>query len=69
MAILVWAMVHYTRPDDLNAARVQERFQFLAEVRAAEAKLTSEYAWRDREKGLVILPIERAKELTLAGMA
>jgi Zn-dependent protease with chaperone function len=65
MAILVWAMVHYTRPDDLSAARVQERFQFLAEVRAAEAKLTSEYAWRDKEKGLVILPIERAMELTL----
>jgi len=65
MAILVWAMVHYTRPVDLTAARVQERFQFLAEVRAAEAKITSAYSWRDREKGLVILPIERAMELTL----
>jgi hypothetical protein len=65
MAILVWAMIHYTRPDDLSAARVRERLQFRDEVRAAEAKVTSQYAWRDKEKGLVILPLERAMELTL----
>jgi hypothetical protein len=65
MVILVWAMYHYTRPDDLNAARVQERYRFLDEVRAADAQLQGRYAWRDRDKGLVILPIERALELTL----
>jgi hypothetical protein len=65
MVILIWAMNHYTRPDDLNAARVQERYRFLEEVRAADAQLQGQYAWRDRDKGLVILPIERALELTL----
>jgi len=64
-AVLVWAMYHYTRPEDLTAARVLERYQFLEEVRASEAKALTQYAWRDREKGLVILPIERALELTL----
>jgi len=65
MAILIWAMYHYTRPDDLDAARVQERYRLLEEVRAADAQLQGHYAWRDRDKGLVILPIERALELTL----
>lgn len=65
MAVLVWAMYHYTRPEDLNAARVQERYQFLEQVQAAEVQAVSQYAWRDRDKGLVILPIERALELTL----
>jgi hypothetical protein len=65
MAVLIWTMYHYTRADDLNAARVQERYRFLEEVQAAEAQATSQYAWRDRAKGLVILPIERALELTL----
>jgi hypothetical protein len=65
MVVLIWAMYRYTRPEDLTATRVKERFQFLQEVRAAEAKATTEYAWRDRGKGLVILPVERALELTL----
>jgi hypothetical protein len=65
MAVLIWAMDHYTRPEDLDAARVLERDQFLEEVQAAEAQAVSQYAWRDRDKGLVILPIERALELTL----
>lgn len=65
MAVLIWAMNHYTRPEDLAAARVQERYRFLEEVRAAEAQMVSQYAWRDRDKGLVILPVERAIELTL----
>lgn len=65
MALLVWAMYHYTRPEDLNAARVLERYQFLEQVQAAESQAVSQYAWRDRDKGLVILPIERALELTL----
>jgi hypothetical protein len=65
MAVLIWAMYHYTRPEDLDAARVQERYRFLEETRATDAQLLSQYAWRDRDKGLVILPLERALELTL----
>jgi hypothetical protein len=65
MLVLIWAMYHYTRPDTLDAARVRERRQFLEEIRTAESQAVSQYAWRDRDKGLVILPIERALELTL----
>jgi hypothetical protein len=65
MVILIWAMYHYTQPDALDAARVRERLQFLEEVRATEAQAVGQYSWRDRDKGLVILPIERALELTL----
>lgn len=65
MAILLWAMYHYTRPEDLTAARVRERLQFLQEVQAADAAAVNHYGWRDRAKGLVILPVERAMELTL----
>jgi hypothetical protein len=65
MLVLIWAMYHYTRPEALNAARVRERFQFLQEIRSAESQAVSQYTWRDRNKGLVILPIERAIELTL----
>ena len=65
MAVLIWVMYRYTRPEDLNAARVLERYRFLEEVLTSEAKATTEYAWRDRSKGLVILPVERALELSL----
>ena len=65
MFVLIWAMYHYTRAEDLNAARVLERYRFLEEVRASEAQAINQYAWRDRTKGLVILPIDRALELAL----
>ncbi len=65
MVILIWTMYHYMRPEDLNAARVQERRQFLQDIKATEAQQLNHYAWRDRDKGLVILPIDRALELTL----
>jgi hypothetical protein len=65
MAVLVWAMYHYTRPEPLAAIRARERAQFLQEVRATEAKALSEYAWQDQAKGFVRLPLARALELTL----
>jgi hypothetical protein len=65
MALLVWAMYHFTRPDPLGADRAQERRQFLNEAREADAKALRDYAWIDQSKGLVRLPMERAIELTL----
>jgi hypothetical protein len=64
MALLVFAMYHYTRPEPLGADRRQERRQFLTETREADAALDS-FAWVDQSKGFVRLPIERAMELTL----
>lgn len=65
MALLVTVMLRSTRPEDLTAARARERFQFRAEVLAAEAQTIGRYAWQDQAKGLVRIPIERAMELVV----
>ncbi len=65
MAVLVGALYRYALPQPIAAARAQERYQFLAEQKAAEAKLLTEYAWQDPAKGIVRLPLQRALELTL----
>ena len=65
VALLVLAMRHYTRPAPVGANRVEERFKFLQDQRAADAKALNEYDWTDKEKGIVRLPVQRAMELTL----
>jgi hypothetical protein len=65
MALLLWAMQHYTRPDPLGADRVQERRQFLSETQTADAQALRDYAWIDQSKGFVRIPLERALELTV----
>ena len=65
VALLVLAMRHYTQPAPVGANRVQERYKFSQEQRAADAKALSEYDWQDKDKGIVRLPIQRAVELTL----
>ena len=41
------------------------RAQRLADLRAREQKQATSYAWIDRPKGVVQLPIDRAMELTV----
>ena len=65
VAMLVLAMRHYTRPEPVGANRVEERYKFLQDQRAADAKALNEYDWIDKEKGIVRLPVQRAVELTL----
>src|SRR2546425_8876558 len=65
VALLLLAMRHYTQPAPVGANRVEERYKFLHEQRAAEAKALSEYEWQDKDKGIVRLPVQRAVELTL----
>ena len=65
MVLLVWALIRMTRPEDLAAARARERFQFLQEVRQSEAQAVANYGWVDKEKGIVIVPIDRSVELVL----
>lgn len=62
---LVYTMYHYTRPAPVGQARIEERRKALAEIRQAEAKGLNEYGWVDQSKGIVSLPIARAKELML----
>jgi hypothetical protein len=65
MAVLVGALYRYALPEPIAAARAKERYRFLAEQKAADAKATTEYAWQDRAKEIVRLPVARALELTL----
>jgi hypothetical protein len=66
VAVLVWAMRHYTTPPALTAERAALRAQNLAELRAANAVAMESYGWLDPGKGIVQLPVERAMELTAA---
>jgi len=43
----------------------EQRKTALAELRANEAKVATGYAWADKSKGVVQLPLDRAIELTL----
>ena len=60
VALLVWAMRHYTQPPSLGAARAAERAKALAELRAAEAEALDTTGWVDPTKGIVRLRIEDA---------
>ena len=65
VAMLVLAMRHYTQPAPVGANRVEERYKFLQDQRATDAKALSEYDWIDKDKGVVRLPVQRALELAL----
>ena len=60
VALLVWAMRHYTTPEPLNANRAAERAKALVELRAAEADALKNPGWVDQGKGIVRLPIADA---------
>ena len=66
VAGLVWAMVHYTAPPPLGTDRAAERKKFLLEMRAADTEALNSYAWLDKNKGIVRLPIEEAMKLVEA---
>ncbi|MBM3843776.1 MAG: hypothetical protein FJ397_11045 [Verrucomicrobia bacterium] len=46
-------------------ATAEARRKALTELRAAEATQATSYAWIDKDKGVVQLPLERAMELTV----
>jgi hypothetical protein len=62
----VKVMRNYTATPDLTAARAAERAKNLKELRAEENKMLTEYAWQNKDKGFVRVPVDRAIELTLA---
>ena len=65
VALLVLAMRHYSQPAPVGIDRVEERYRFLHEQRASDAKALNEYDWQDKGKGIVRLPVQRAVELTV----
>ena len=52
-------------PDE-DAARAAERAKAYADLQAENAKKLENYAWVDKAKGTVQIPIERAMELAIA---
>jgi hypothetical protein len=63
VALLVWAMHHYTQPPALNANRAAERAKALAELHAAENDALNNLGWVDQSKGIVRLQIKDAMQI------
>lgn len=55
-----------TDVDPEEAARSEERVKNLASVREENQKKLHEYAWVDRAKGTVQIPVDRAMELVIS---
>jgi hypothetical protein len=62
--LVAWAPVS---PDD-DAARAAERTKAREELEADNRKKLETYAWADKTKASVEIPIKRAMELTLADL-
>lgn len=43
--------------------------QLLGRLRAEQLEAVSSYAWKDRDKGVAVIPIDRAMELTVRDIA
>jgi hypothetical protein len=54
---------------DEDAIRAKQRYEILAKVTEENNGLTTKYAWVDRAKGTVRLPVDRAMDLTAAKLA
>ncbi len=65
MFVLIWFMYHFTRPEPVDQTRIAERRKALAELNAQAKDALENYAWIDKTKGLVRLPVARAMELTV----
>lgn len=68
--VIVVAVVGPTpRTDTYEKMRAENRLKKLKDARDEDAKALSKYAWVDKNKGTVRLPIERAMELTVTELA
>jgi hypothetical protein len=57
------------RGDNYEQTRAKKRFEILKTEREEDAKALTTYAWIDKTKGSVRIPIERAMQLTAAELA
>lgn len=60
-----WLMDGGGNPEPEEAARAEVRIKNLADLRAENAAKLEKYAWVDRAKGSVQIPITQAMELVL----
>jgi hypothetical protein len=63
MAGMIWLMQLYTAPGPIDQTRFAERTKNLADLRAANAVALGTYDWIDKNRGIVRLKVDRAKEL------
>src|SRR6266699_5595154 len=68
-AIVVAVVGPSPRGDTYEQMRAEARAKKLKDVRDEDAKALTGYAWVDKNKGTVRLPIDRAMELTVADLA
>jgi len=68
-AIVVAVIGPAPRGDSYEQMRAEARAKKLKDARDEESKALTNYAWIDKNKGTVRLPIERAIELTVADLA
>ena len=73
-SILLFALVIYlaylpNRPAPVDSALIESRKQQLAEVEAAGQAALRDYRVVNRDEGIVVVPIERAMQLTLEAFA
>ena len=68
-AMVLVVMGPAPRGDNYEKMRAENRVKKLKDARDEDAKALAGYAWIDKNKGTVRLPIERAMELTVANLA
>jgi hypothetical protein len=68
-AIVVAVIGPAPRGDSYEKMRAETRAKKLKDARDEEIKALCSYAWVDKNKGTVRLPIDRAMELTVADLA
>src|SRR4030088_2489001 len=68
-AIVVAVIGPTPRGDNYEQTRAAARAKKLKDARDEESKALTSYAWIDKNKGTVRLPINRAMELTVADLA
>lgn len=68
-AIVVAVIGPTPRGDNYEQTRAEARAKKLKDARDEESKALTSYAWIDKSKGTVRLPINRAMELTVTDLA
>ncbi len=63
MPWLIYRERHKTHAQAIGYARAQERATALENVRTNGAAMLTTYDWRNKNEGIVRIPIDRAKEL------
>jgi hypothetical protein len=63
--VLVWIMVHVTRPEAVGAERAQERKKVLVQTRNEEAQVLNNYDRVGAGPGFVRMKIDDAMKLTI----